>query len=341
MANEMWNGMFLRGNLGETGTVPRSSTSSQSPDLIAYGTAPMGDPTILESEDTYGNGFSNTIFQNQFNYMYMRAKNLHNGPLKGHFEFYYAPSNLLLLPNNWTAMATSQGNKNPPFEVERQNQIAATTDPFTWLVKPPPSGHYCLIGVVVDDLNPSPVKMTERITEWTAMLANNGNIAQRNTNLVMGNVPDLADTVPYNQGSEGSKIDLTFIVKNVPKGSTFKASSGTPLPEHGPIVVEVNDTQMFDFKIAAPDLQIPKDWFTVFGWTLNFGIDWGDIVGVPSVEVRGELVQTEGDPLYNIARVADPLPDGGLRVVGGGPVKIVTFGSFTTVAVDMRNPAQL
>lgn len=340
MTSELWDGMFLRGDLGETGTVPRNSTSSQSADLIAYGTEPMPNPSLLEDASVYSTNYSNQIYLNEYNYMYMRAKNLHSGPVSGHFEFYYSQSNLLLLPAYWQQLATSDGNTKPPFAVELQNQIAATTNPFSWLVKPPDQGHYCTIGIVVSDLHGSPVVMTDRITDWTGILASNGNIAQRNMHLITGEAPDIADQVPFNIGIEGATIDLVFILNNIPLGSEFRATSGTPL--HGkPITVTNLDTKETSFKQGPTDLDVPANWSTLFGWTLKFGNDWADITGTPSVQVRGELVQNSSDPLYHLGRVAGRHPETGqLRVDQNGDlVKLVTFGTFKSVAIDKRNPA--
>lgn len=347
MADKLWDGIMVRGSLGETGTVPRGS-SSASPDLIAYGTAPLQDPGLLQDEATYGNGYSNNIYLGQFNYLYMRGKNLHNGPIKGHWEFWAVPSNLLLLPGLWkddqytVRLATSDGNTAPEFEAKEQNQIVASLNAFSWNVKPLPGGrHYCLIGVAVTDLNPNPIDKTMRISDWGAILSQNANIAQRNTNLISGNVPDMSDIVPYDQGSEPSTVDLTFLLTNIPKGSTFRASSGTPLPGYGTISVTVDNTKEYDFKHGVPDLQIPGGWSTTFGWTLTFGSDWGDITGTPAVQLRGEIPMDSKHRYYHLGRLAPPhVVTGRPRLDAfGKPVRLLTVGSFQTVAIDKRNPS--
>lgn len=346
MADTLWDGILLRGSLGELGNIPRGSSSS-SPDLIAYGTAPFQDPGILEDEANYGNSYSNNIYLTQFNYLYMRGKNLHNGPVNGHWEFWAVPSNLLLLPGLWlndpntVRLKTSDGNASPTFEATDQNQIIASRDAFSWLVNPLPEGrHYCLIGIAVSDINPNPIGDTDKISDWGAILAQNGNIAQRNTNLISGDLADMSDTVPYDQGSEASEVDLSFLFYNIPKGSYFRAGSGTELPGYGTISFEVQDTKDFNFKYGVPGLSIPANWSTNFGWTLKFGSDWGDITGTPTVQLRAETPMTSEHPYYKLGRVAGLHPvTKQLRVDRfGAPVRILTVGSFQTIAIDKRNP---
>lgn len=346
MTDETWDGIFVRGSLGEDGQLPRNS-SAGSPDLIPYGTTPIKDPSILNTQDTYGDDFSNNIHLGKYNYVYMRGKNLHNGSVKGHWELWAVPSNLILLPGLWrhdentVRLQTSDGNENPPFSAEAQNDIISSGNAFTWEVKPLPGNrHYCLIGIAVSDQNPNPIADTDKISDWGAILAQNGNIAQRNTHLITGDVPDMTDQVLYNQGSEASKVDLTFILRNIPKGSTFHAACGTPLPGYGTISFDIDSTEDFNFKYGIPDLDIPADWVSNINWTLNFGDDWGDISGVPHITVRGEIPMNSDHKYYSLGRIADPHPRTGEKRLDhvGNPVRIMTVGSFDTIATDKVNP---
>jgi hypothetical protein len=71
-----------------------------------------------------------------------------------------------------------------------------------------------------------------------------------------------------------------------------------------------SNTQHNDFKFAWPDLDIPAQWNTVFTYTLNFGSDWPGIPKgeYPSVEIRGELLQTSRQKLYHLGRDAGHHP---------------------------------
>ncbi|XOZ34486.1 hypothetical protein ACMDCT_04450 [Halomonadaceae bacterium KBTZ08] len=346
MADETWDGIFVRGSLGEDGTLPRNS-SSGSPDLIPYGTTPLEDPSILNTQDTYGDDFSNNIYLERYNYVYMRGKNQHKGSVNGHWELWAVPSNLILLPGLWrhdedtVRLKTSDGKESPPFSAENPDEIISSGNAFTWKVDPLPGNrHYCLIGIAVSDINPNPIADTDRISDWGAILAKNGNIAQRNTRLITGDVPDMSDQLPYSQGSETSQVDLTFIFQNIPKGSTFHAASGTELPGYGTISLDLGDTQEFNFKHGIPALDIPANWATNFNWTLNFGDDWGDISGKPKVTLRGEVPMTSDHKYYSLGRIADPHPRTGEQRLDhvGNPIRIMTVGSFQTIAIDKINP---
>lgn len=344
MADEIWDGVLVRCSNGETGTVPRSTPAS-SPDLICNGTTPMGDPAMLEDEANYGNSFANQIYEKQYNYLYVRAKNMHNGPVKGHFELYYSEARLLLYPGEWkkNQLATSNGDKEVPFELNAQNEIAATIDPFKWLVETPSTGqHYCIIGCAPTDLHPDPVPDTYKISDWGAWLAQNGNIAQRNTALITGNIPEFTDTFIYDQGEEASKVDLTFLCYNIPKGSKIMVSSGKPL--HGePISWEIDSTTDYDFKYGIPDLEIDANWWAEFTCMVWFGSDWGDITGAPKVTVRGEIPLESDHKYYHLGKPASPHPVTGKPRVDklGKPVRILTVGSYSMVCPDKINPKHL
>ena len=346
MAATLWDGLLMRGSTGETGEIPRSS-SSKSPDLIAFGRTPMVNPSVLTEEDQYDNSFSNKIYLSAFNYLYMRGKNLKDGPISGHWEFWAVPSNLILLPGLWkndpytVRMQTSSGDTRPKFSAEHQNQIVASLDAFTWKVDPlPDNRHYCLIGVAVAEGHPNPIGDQGRISDWGAILAQNGNIAQRNTALVTGDVPDLTDSLPYNQGPEPAQVELAFVFNNMPLGSHFEVASGTPLPDGKTVTLEIKETTEFDFKKATAPLDIPENWSTNFNYNLKFGSNWGDITGTPSVTVRGEIPLASEHPFYRLGRIAGrDATTGAMRMdARGAPVRLLTVGTFSTIAVDKRNP---
>lgn len=337
---DTWDGIVVRCNLNETGAVPRSA-SSNSPDLIISGTTPFPDPSILTDPNNYGNAYSNSLYIGLPNYLYVRGKNYTANPLTGSWNLFWATPNILLYPYLWeqNMLATSSGNQNPPFAID-SNKIGASEDCFTW-VPPNVSDHYCLIGIANTPGHGNPLAGVNNITNLADTLANNGNIAQRNVNMVRGVVPQLVQTAGYSQGSEAAKVDLAVVFENIPKGSSYTIASGTPL-NGKPLAHAESGTTDNNFKYAWTDLDIPAQWNTVFNWTLTFGSDWSGIpAGAhPTVTIRGELVQDEDDPLYHLGVVPDPHPVTRQLRTGarGGLVKVVVAGSVKTIAADMGAP---
>lgn len=339
MATETWSGIVVRATLSENGTVPRSS-SSGSPDIILAGKAPLEDPSVLTDPANYSNGYDNKLYIGWPNFLYVRGKNYTTGDLSGSWNLFWATPNILLYPYLWEAnqLKTSAGNKNPAFTI-KAGAIGASTDCFTW-VPPDTSDHYCMIAVANTPDHPNPLKGVTNITDLADILSKNANIAQRNVQMVRGDVPQVVSTAGYNQGDEGAIVDLAVVFKNIPKGTSYTVASGTLLNGKALSHSESN-TQDNDFKYAWVGQDIPANWQTLFTFTLTFGKDWSGIPpgSIPSVEIRGELVQGTQDRLYHnpAARLADPHPlTKQVRLdVTGGPVKVIVAGSVTTVYTDI------
>jgi len=339
-AVEQWNGITVRCKTGEQGNVPRSS-SSQSPDIIMAGTTPLADPSILTDPTNYDNAYSNKIYIGNTNYLYVRGKNFTDKDLDGTWNLFYAPSNILLYPYLWeeNKLATSDGNQNPAFSI-KAGEIGASENAFSWLAPALPSGqHYCMIGLANTAEHGNPVAGVTNITSLAEIFANNANIAQRNVNMVISQDAIVSEIVGYDQGSEEATVDLKIIFKNIPKGSSYTFGSGTPLNGK---TLSISDTNTVDndFFKGWPDETIPANWRTNFALSLHLGSDWSGIPAgaKPSVEVRAELVQGSGDKLYHLGVVAERnFITGELRTDAlGGPVKVITVGTVTTVVSNVN-----
>lgn len=336
MAEETWPGVVVRATLSETGKVPRSA-SSQSPDiLIAPNSEPYEDPSILTDPANYGKQYPAALNIGRPNYLYVRGKNYTEGDLEGNWTLYFAEPNIILLPYLWeeNKLATSTGNQRPPLSI-KAGEIGASTDPFRW-IPDNVSDHYCMIAIAETPGRGNPVAGVTNIESLAAVMTNNANIAQRNVQMIRGNKPEQIMNARYNQGDSGATLDLSVRFKNIPKGTKYKVSSGTPLDGRALVLTNENDSQgttEFDFKISWVDLEIPAQWNSMFTVELFFGNGgWPpDNTKRPSVEIRGEFPVSEKHALYEAAEFADPHPETGLMRVtdGGGPVKIVVVGSVT------------
>ena len=342
MADEKWPGIVVRANKGETGDIPRSS-SANSPDiLIAPNSEPYEDPSFLTDPNNYDTYYPNALNIGRPNYLYVRGKNYTEGELPGNWTLYFAEPNIILLPYLWekNILATSTNNQKPAFDIAA-GAIGASTDPFRW-IPPDVSDHYCLIAIAETEGHGNPVAGVSNIDSLAKVMSANANIAQRNVQMVRGNKPEQIMNARYNQGDSGATLDLSVRFFNIPKGTHYKISSGTPLD--GKALVKSNETDPkgttdFDFKTGWVNLEIPAQWNSLFTVELFFGSGGWPDHGTPKVEIRGELPVDEAHELYAFAEFADPDPDTGvLRVTaGGGPVKIVVVGS---VAADFYETNQ-
>ena len=333
-----WTGIVVRCNLGETGSVPRNA-SANSPDIIMAGTKPLEDPSILTNPDNYNNPYSNQLYIKQPNYLYVRGKNFTGGDLSGTWNLFWSTPNILLYPYLWqeNQLGTSAGDQNPPFTI-KADKIGASEDCFFW-VPPDTADHYCMIAVANTPDHGNPILGVNNISSLAEVLATNANIAQRNVQMIRGNPPSLVTNASYNQGAEGSTVDLTVVFHNLPKGSSYTVSSGTPLNGKTLSHSDTN-TQDNDFKYAWTGLEIPANWNTIFTFSVNFGPDWSGIppTAHPAFEIRGELVTNSDHPLYHLGQIADlDKPPAQRRVSpGGGPVKVLIAGSVTIQCPDVK-----
>ncbi|MBN9889282.1 hypothetical protein [Salipiger abyssi] len=336
MAQETWPGIVVRCTSGEDGTTPRSA-SSQSPDILISGTEPYEDPAFLKDPANYGNSYDNSLYIGLPNYLYVRGKNYTEATLDGHWNLFYAEPNILLYPYLWeeNQLRTSLGDMNPPFSIE-PGAIGASTDPFTW-VPPDVSDHYCLVAVAATPDHGNPVSGVNNINSLAEVLSTNANIAQRNVQMIRGNVPQVVSKARFDQGAEGALVDLAVVFTNMPKGSSYTVSSGTPLDGKA-LSHSDSNTQDNNFKYAWTDLYIPAQWVTMFNYTMTFGSDWSGIPpdAIPSIEIRSEVVMDQSHPLYELGVEAVDPATGKARVSArGGPVRIITAGSVKTIMPDV------
>lgn len=329
----------LRNNTDENGNLPRRY-SAGSPDIISAGKAPFPDPTFLEKPENYGNAYDNSLYIGWPNYLYIRGKNFGTKDVAGQWNLFWAEPNILLYPFLWqqNQLATSDGNMAPPFNI-KAGAIGASTNAFRW-VPQNVSDHYCMIAVALSQGFPNPLQGVNKVTSLAETLANYPNIAQRNMQMIRGAVPQMVSRAAYTQGDETQTMDLVVHFQNIPKGSAYTVSSGTPLNGET-LRLDGTDTKTNNFKIGWTDKTVPAQWSTMFDWTLVFGNDWSGIpVGnKPTVTVRGEILMETGHRLYNhpAARLADPdFLTGHPRLDKlGNPYKIMTAGTVSAMAPDM------
>ncbi len=333
-----WPGIVVRCNLGESGDVPRTA-SATSPDIIISGPEPFPDPGILTDPAKYEKTFDGSLSIGVPNYLYVRGKNFTGAQLAGTWNLFYAPSSILLYPYLWqhNQLATSSGNRNPPFAI-KPGDIGASLDAFVW-IPPETTGQYCLIAVANTPGHGNPLAGVTNIAELASTLPNNANIAQRNVIVVHGDKPVMMVQVPYDQGNEGCRLDLVLRFQDTPRGSSIMVSAGTRL-NGKPLLFQDNDTRDTDFRYGWVDLDIPAHWTTIFEIVIKFGSDWSGIPPgqYPSFSLVGEIPQTSMDRLYHLGGDAGRHPVTKERRLdpAGAPVRVIVVGSVTVMFPDVR-----
>jgi len=238
MTTTQWNDFILRKGLNDTGAVPYTGGGwTNSPDLIPYGTNVVGNPATAFGATTYAQDLGQpTVFETP-NYFYMRAKNLSAGAQTGSLYLYYCPQNLFLFPSLWNKnqMLTSSGKDSVAISAAKTNDIAVTSEPFTYI--PTNQIHSCLIGRVVTPTNPNPLPQDgdfQTMDDLATYIVNHPNMAWRNVVLVDNGIPTVTnsfqiDTTSLKPGTTGLFL-LGISFNNLTVGSELAFSAGTPIP---------------------------------------------------------------------------------------------------------------
>jgi len=167
MAQQMYNDIYIRDGLSDSGLYPFvGDVLWMSPDIVPYGQqflSPAQMAATFLTPQAYGQDLATGLSYGTENFIYVRGKNLGAAASGGTPYLYWAPSSLLLMPNQWiqnpvpvygggaatfvgTDLSASIGPGAPCVD-----QV-----PFMW--NPPlPTGnyHYCLIGIVVTPAHPN------------------------------------------------------------------------------------------------------------------------------------------------------------------------------------------
>jgi hypothetical protein len=334
---QQWNGILLRSDLGDRGMIPRDALAN-SPDIILAGTTPLPDPRMLTEPGQYDRVVDPGFHVGWPNYLYVRGKNGTSGSLSGRWSLFQATPNILLWPYLWerNAIATSAGNRNPGFAIE-PGAIGIAADPFVW-VPPDVSEHYSLVAIAETPGQPNPLRGVADITSLAEALSCNGNVAQRNVSTVRGLHPQVILQARYDQGVEGAVVDFSVLFENIPKGSSYTISSGTPL-NGKPLTRSDSNTADSSFSYGWWDLAIPAQWNARFTVSLAFGSDWSAVPSgqKPRITIRAQLVQTSLQRLYRLGSEPGPNPFTGQprRDELGAPTRLVTVGSYAITCPDM------
>lgn len=234
-----YNDLYIRAQLDDSGIIPRSYHGlCHSPDIIPFGIMPVDDPAKFFTSH-FGEVLGKDLVYDAANYIYLRGVNYFNGPRSGEAYVYYAPSSLLLHPNQWrhNALRTSTGMDHVSVAADKHLKPYVTPEPFVWIPDyPPPNSHYCLIGRVSTASNPNVIPASlsgfSSFAEWVAV---NGGIGWNNVKVVAADSPEFTIAANYDQEEEPGLMDILVTAVDAPVGSEVWFSSGTPL-ENGEVI---------------------------------------------------------------------------------------------------------
>lgn len=183
--------IFVRDNVADTGTEPYPGTYLwASPDIINR-TAVSASPTT-----DFANLSDDSLWQNvefgQNNYVYVRLQNrgAHNGDVT--INIYFIPMSSFGSPAGWIHIGTLSETAITPGSLRISGPL---TFPAALI---PALGHYCMIAVVSDALDPAPNhNLITSVSDYINFVRNTNNIAYRNMDVV-DLIPGAPGVVEFN-----------------------------------------------------------------------------------------------------------------------------------------------
>ncbi|MCO5381178.1 MAG: hypothetical protein NHB15_02880 [Methanosarcina barkeri] len=257
-ATTIYNDVYMRKYLGDTGKIPESGSWTWSPDIVPTGKALIQNPVKTLTE-TYDSDIGKpTSLANQ-NYFYVRGKNLSPDPQTATFELYYCPAHLFLFPSLWmeNQLLTSDGKKQVSASALAANDIIVPDQPFTYV--PVSEEHHCLIGRVITDKHPNP--LPDNITDMNALseyILNNPNMSWRNVVLIKEDIPTFTHYFDLDVGDADCRVLLGLRCNNLTVGSSVAFSCGTPIPS-GPD--KGKTIELVKTEVTQPDIFLGQEEF--------------------------------------------------------------------------------
>lgn len=215
--------VFMRDNTSDTGAEPyMGGVLCWSPDIIARNN-PVADPTAAFGAATWGNAnLGDDIEFGQDNYVYARMENRGNVPDDIEVSLYWTNAAGFLHPATWNLLGTLNVNNILPGD-------RVVAGPVVWpAAQIPPTGHYCMIGVVNSARDPItiPTSFTSS-SDYMDFVRNHNNICYRNMEVV--------DAVP------GVPIPpYTFLLNGLPERTAhFRLEVRHQLPKNAGLEIDL------------------------------------------------------------------------------------------------------
>lgn len=234
--------VYIRDSVDDTGITPRTTPFPwKSPDIIPFGVIGCGDISqLIDDYDNPSESDYKPVEGDQYNYIYVRVKNLDSKPQSGTVYLFYAGyGSLLLTPNTWkNNPISSDGINSPNFTNLSPGGIYIAGFKWNPSIAPIGSPHSCLIAYVETPDDPVTIPGTfSSNTQFEAWVSSNPNVAWRNVDL-QNNKPQkpINEVLQFNNASSNSsKLAIWVDVDNFIPGTTISVVSsdntGTPLQD--------------------------------------------------------------------------------------------------------------
>lgn len=196
MLDTTFNGLYLRPNLDNVGTIPASGGLSSCPDIWVSPTTVPNFQTALATTTSYATQSADTVQQGAPNNIYVRALNGSGTVQSASAQLYALPCAVIQWPSKWAANAipTDIGHdpSQPAVYASAMNNVQPGTigvaeNPFVWVnPAPPPAGsdHYCFISWLNTQSNPFPDVFSQ--LDISALITTNLGFGWRNVSMVSG-----------------------------------------------------------------------------------------------------------------------------------------------------------
>ncbi|NJB69434.1 C1A family cysteine protease [Desulfobaculum xiamenense] len=223
----LYNDLFVRDNLSDIGQIPDNGSACSSPDIIPWGPMPQANPQAFFAGN-WRSDVSRDISAGEVNYIYVRGKNLSQGPASGRIFLHWSKASMLLWPSQWgnNKLKTSAKADSVPIAVSGQGQIVVGADPFEWSPDTISGDHYCLITRIETAPHPNPIPADGDIKDFASWLLGNPAVAMRNVKVVnMADKPDLNVPVLL-EAPQDMDLYVALVASNLPKGSAVRFTCG-------------------------------------------------------------------------------------------------------------------
>ncbi len=226
-----YDDVFIRDDLNDVGNMPNSFYGSLCPDIISrVESVPADQVQAKFGVGTYNDGtLGQNIEEGQYNYIYVRAKNLGTETATGViFNLYYAPGSTFNSPSIWRNNLAG----SVTFDPIPAGQVFAAPEPVIWLPLKDPN-HYCLIGQIVTARHPNPIppnRESEDFKSWYNWASHNPADAYRNVNVV-NNIPDIGaqwKKILSNPTDNQRFFGIRVVCTNCPENSLVKIYCANP-----------------------------------------------------------------------------------------------------------------
>lgn len=308
-------GFLVRDDWNDDGTIPSPTVApTASPDVICY---QMDRLSPVDAAITYDSReqICQTFMQDMPNNIYIRVKNISGSTLAGQVKAFYAPLNLLYMPEKWIAIKNLKGDKtvldlvDSSYVAHKDNYagmpkdaIGINREAFILNAVANPNDHHCMMGLASNSdgsflTMPSGFSGNEEL--WW-FLRNNREIAYHNMVIIQPFSHTVSLPVEIGNHDEQMRrfvmdVSVTKGVGSLKNATLLMQSTDAECPFSFKFTMDGSNTQ-YGCKAEIP---------AAFDGFMNFSVVMPDYAHVDAVlHVKNYAVDVDSDEMT---------PDVGLR----------------------------